>query len=44
MSAGTSTKYSTLAGITLLMALMVVGWGRILRRFGGVSGWPRELS
>jgi hypothetical protein len=38
------TKYSTLAGITLLMALMVAGWGRILRRFGGVSGWPRELS
>ncbi len=38
------TKFSTLAGITLLMALMVAGWGRILRRFGGVSGWPRELS
>jgi putative nucleotidyltransferase with HDIG domain len=41
---GHITKYSTLAGITLLMALMVAGWGRILRRFGGVSGWPRELS
>ncbi len=38
------TKYSTLAGITLLMALMVAGWSRILRRFAGISGWPRELS
>jgi membrane-associated HD superfamily phosphohydrolase len=38
------TKYSTLAGITLLVALMVASWGRILSRFAGVSGWPRELS
>jgi len=38
------TKYSTLAGITLLVTLMVVGWWRILRRFTSVSGWPRELS
>jgi putative nucleotidyltransferase with HDIG domain len=38
------TKYATLAGITLLVMLMVVGWWRILRRFASVSGWPRELS
>ena len=38
------TKYSTLAGITLLIVLMVIGWSRVLRRFAPVSGWPRELS
>jgi len=38
------TKYSTLAGITLLVALMVAGWRRILPRFAGLAGWSRELS
>lgn len=37
-------KYSTLAGITLLVAVIVASWGRILRRVAGVAGWPRELS
>jgi putative nucleotidyltransferase with HDIG domain len=37
-------KYSTLAGITLLVAAVVLSWGRILRRFAGTSGGPRELS
>jgi len=39
-----TTKYMKLAGITLLVIMLVVGWWRLLGRFNGMSGGPRELS